>query len=327
MWQQEAVKYVDEIKGKVKEVKGKLDNKNGMVNLNLVDELNDTIASIAEIKLNLTTLVAELTAVEIDCKEEYNKYLENIRRMMEKRGIIAHQQSTTPRNGNIIKPSEDSFLNQQSAANEGAWTTVSKKKPSQPPVHSVPVRQSNNSIPRMPNSGLEFTMNKVHITDKLYIPGVRTMHSLPDMERIIRMADPGYLYYSHSTDTFFMLLNPGNMVIYGNIGEITPPIGSPIRVKDCKYYPCKHDNCDFYHDPFKFPGRNDCRNYINNSWEYTGALAGQKRQGEQSRMIGSRSNLEIDVELINEQQLNIYGSQLMHDILVYQICKMSISKR
>ncbi len=304
--------FIAVVKEKFEEIKEKLNENDGIVNLKHVDDINDIIAEITEIKNNMTTMLGDITVLENDYLAEYNKYLNEIRRMMEKRGIINSKQ--------VEKKAVD-------IPHNGDWTVVSKKKngntkgawgaPAPPKINydSLAVSKSREQ--------LQYTTANVHITDKLYIPNVRTTHSLPPAEKLINSIEPGYMYYSHATDTFFMLVNPGSMLLYGNIGDITPPIDAPSRVKDCKFYPCKHEKCDFYHDPFKYPGRSDRRNYITNSWEYTGAMAGQKRQGEQSRMIGSRSNLEIDLEVVTEPQINIYGSQLMHDILIYMLCKIN----
>ena len=188
-----------------------------------------------------------------------------------------------------------------------------------PTTHSATIDTSTEMRAHGPL--IAYKINDVAVTEKLFIPNVRVIDQLPSMRDIKSNVDAGFLYYSVASETFFMIMNPGNILVYGNIGEITPPVDSPRRVKDCKYYPCRHDNCYFYHDPFKYPERNDHRNYIVGSWEYTGAMAGQKRQGEQSRMIGSYSNLDIDIDIVSEQSLEIYGSQIMHDILVYMICK------
>lgn len=328
--------FISNVREKFREVKEKLDGKSGVVNLHYMDDINGTIAEIVGMKTNIQSVLGDISSIEENYLEEYNKYLNDIRQMMEKRGIINSSL-------NIVQT-----IPEKEKSNEqvNSWTVAGKKKSpavqawrdnvikqrSANVVLDVAVKQrSANAVldslsTRTPPKyePLQYTVSDVQITDKLYIPNVRTTHSLPSEEKLINSIEPGHMYYSHSADTFFMLINPGSILLYGNIGEITPPVGLPSKVKDCKFSPCKHDKCDFYHDPFKFPGRSDRRNYITNSWEYTGALAGQKRQGEQSRMIGSRSNLEIDVEMISESQISIYGSQLMHDMLVYMIvCKSS----
>ncbi len=314
--------FISNAREKFREVKEKLDGKSGVVNLHYMDDINDTIAEIVGMKTNIQSVLGDISSIEKNYLEEYNKYLNEVRQMMEKRGII---------NGSL---NITQFVPEKERINEhvNSWTIVGKKKspiaqawrmndnvskqrPSIAVLDSLSTRAPSKYEP------LQYTVSDVQITDKLYIPNVRTTHSLPSEEKLINSIEPGHMYYSHSADTFFMLINPGAILLYGNIGEITPPVGLPSKVKDCKFSPCKHDKCDFYHDPFKFPGRSDRRNYITNSWEYTGALAGQKRQGEQSRMIGSRSNLEIDVEMISEPQVSIYGSQLMHDMLVYMIAR------
>ncbi len=314
--------FISNAREKFREVKEKLDGKSGVVNLHFMDDINDTIAEIVGMKTNIQSVLGDISSIEKNYLEEYNKYLNEVRQMMEKRGIINGSLNITqsvPEKERINEHVNSwTIVGKKKSPIAQAWRlndNVSKQRPSIAVLDSLSTRAPSKYEP------LQYTVSDVQITDKLYIPNVRTTHSLPSEEKLINSIEPGHMYYSHSADTFFMLINPGAILLYGNIGEITPPVGLPSKVKDCKFSPCKHDKCDFYHDPFKFPGRSDRRNYITNSWEYTGALAGQKRQGEQSRMIGSRSNLEIDVEMISEPQVSIYGSQLMHDMLVYMIAR------
>lgn len=314
--------FISNAREKFREVKEKLDGKSGVVNLHYMDDINDTIAEIVEMKSNIQSVLGDISSIEENYLEEYNKYLNEVRQMMEKRGIINSSLNITqsvPEKERINEHVNSwTVVGKKKSPVAQAWRlndNVSKQRPSSAVLDSLSTRAPSKHEP------LQYTVSDVQITDKLYIPNVRTTHSLPSEGKLINSIEPGHMYYSHSADTFFMLINPGAILLYGNIGEITPPVGLPSKVKDCKFSPCKHDKCDFYHDPFKFPGRSDRRNYITNSWEYTGALAGQKRQGEQSRMIGSRSNLEIDVEMISEPQVSIYGSQLMHDMLVYMIAR------
>ncbi len=314
--------FISNAREKFREVKEKLDGKSGVVNLHYMDDINDTIAEIVGMKTNIQSVLGDISSIEKNYLEEYNKYLNEVRQMMEKRGIINGSLNITqsvPEKERINEHVNSwTIVGKKKSPIAQAWRlndNVSKQRPSIAVLDSLSTRAPSKYEP------LQYTVSDVQITDKLYIPNVRTTHSLPSEEKLINSIEPGHMYYSHSADTFFMLINPGAILLYGNIGEITPPVGLPSKVKDCKFSPCKHDKCDFYHDPFKFPGRSDRRNYITNSWEYTGALAGQKRQGEQSRMIGSRSNLEIDVEMISEPQVSIYGSQLMHDMLVYMIAR------
>lgn len=314
--------FISNAREKFREVKEKLDGKSGVVNLHYMDDINDTIAEIVGMKTNIQSVLGDISSIEKNYLEEYNKYLNEVRQMMEKRGIINGSLNITqsvPEKERINEHVNSwTIVGKKKSPMAQAWRlndNVSKQRPSSAVLDSLSTRAPSKYEP------LQYTVSDVQITDKLYIPNVRTTHSLPSEEKLINSIEPGHMYYSHSADTFFMLINPGAILLYGNIGEITPPVGLPSKVKDCKFSPCKHDKCDFYHDPFKFPGRSDRRNYITNSWEYTGALAGQKRQGEQSRMIGSRSNLEIDVEMISEPQVSIYGSQLMHDMLVYMIAR------
>ncbi len=314
--------FISNAREKFREVKEKLDGKSGVVNLHYMDDINDTIAEIVGMKTNIQSVLGDISSIEKNYLEEYNKYVNEVRQMMEKRGIINGSLNITqsvPEKERINEHVNSwTIVGKKKSPMAQAWRlndNVSKQRPSIAVLDSLSTRAPLKYEP------LQYTVSDVQITDKLYIPNVRTTHSLPSEEKLINSIEPGHMYYSHSADTFFMLINPGAILLYGNIGEITPPVGLPSKVKDCKFSPCKHDKCDFYHDPFKFPGRSDRRNYITNSWEYTGALAGQKRQGEQSRMIGSRSNLEIDVEMISEPQVSIYGSQLMHDMLVYMIAR------
>lgn len=311
--------FIAGVKEKFKDVKEQLSEVNSVVNFNHIDDISNTITNITDTRRSLMKILEEITSVENDYKTEYSKHLDDVRKMMEKRGILNASSATVPRipsqlrNGSNALDKPRTYVSSNGEGPVDDWTVVSKKKNG----------KSNNWLSGEPshsvNGMLTYTVNNVRITDKIMIPDVRTTHSLPPSEKLIKIIDPGYLYYSHAADTFFILMQPGNMLLYGNIGEITAPVGSPSKVKDCKYFPCKYNKCDFYHDPFKYPGSSERRNFIINSWEYSGAMSNQKRQSEQSRIVGSRSNLDIDVQLINESQMNLYSAQLMHDLLVYYV--------
>ena len=80
--------FISNAREKFREVKEKLDGKSGVVNLHYMDDINDTIAEIVGMKTNIQSVLGDISSIEKNYLEEYNKYLNEVRQMMEKRGII-----------------------------------------------------------------------------------------------------------------------------------------------------------------------------------------------------------------------------------------------
>lgn len=129
-----------------------------------------------------------------------------------------------------------------------------------------------------------------------------------------QVAADGDLYYVESADHFAFRL--AGRLIHGNIGLIYTDEKNPEKIRDCKFTTSctKRDNCDYYHDPIKFPGSRDKRNYIASSWMYSPPGSSYKNRSR-SRRFGSRDNLDIDYSSMTEEEIGRFHSQAMNDLL------------
>jgi hypothetical protein len=60
-------------------------------------------------------------------------------------------------------------------------------------------------------------------------------------------------------------------MFHGNIGMVYCDEKNPTKITNCKYgSQCIKQNCNYYHDPIKFIGSKDTRNYIASSFLYVG---------------------------------------------------------
>jgi len=133
------------------------------------------------------------------------------------------------------------------------------------------------------------------------------------------------LYYIKSSKEFAIKIN--NNLIKGNVGNIYDKKEyNKINIMKCNTLNCNILNCKFYHDNTNnnFDNNNSyIRNFMNYSWNYvkTNKLnqINYYNNKKNNRMLGSRDNIMNDLLYTNENEKDLRHSQLMHDILIYQI--------
>lgn len=129
------------------------------------------------------------------------------------------------------------------------------------------------------------------------------------------------IYYIKKTKQFGLKIN--NNVIKGNIGNIyNKKQSNRQKTKKCKKIYCDKENCYYYH--------ND-RNFMNYSWLHStsykipttkkinGVYQVINNDKNNTRILGSRDTLIKDLLYTNTNEKELRHSQLIHDILIYQI--------
>ena len=129
------------------------------------------------------------------------------------------------------------------------------------------------------------------------------------------------LYYIKDKEQFGLKIN--NNIITGNIGNIfNKSDNQKNKTKKCHKLFCNKDNCYFYHTD---------RNFMNYSWIYStthktqpikkinGVYQFVNNDKNNTRLLGSRDTILTDLLYTDKHEKNLRNSQLMHDILIYQI--------
>jgi len=147
---------------------------------------------------------------------------------------------------------------------------------------------------------------KVNITKTLTL----TALSVPNFSDIHKQ---GELYYISNADHFAIILE--DQLIHGNIGTIYYNHSTiPERIKDCKFIPeCKNSNCTYYHNPIKFPGSKERRNYLS-SWIFNEKYKYKK--------FGDLDSLDVDILNISNEEIDKFKDQVMH----YLLCLFLLSQ-
>lgn len=155
---------------------------------------------------------------------------------------------------------------------------------------------------------------KVNFTAALYLTALK----VPTFDYV---KPNGELYYVDTANHFAIVI-AGHM-FHGNIGTIYTDEKNPEKIKDCKFADLcvKRNNCDYYHDPIKFSGSKDYRNFIASSWLYS-QPGGTFKNKPKSRRFGSRQYLDIDIVGLQSEEISRFHDQTMHDIL----CSLLISR-
>lgn len=177
---------------------------------------------------------------------------------------------------------------------EDGWTRVTRGNKSAPPKHVV------CEVPRTTH------VTRVKFTEALSVPAIR-VQSFDQVE-------PGELYYVESARHFAFKL--GGLLLHGNIGVIYTEEKNPEKIKNCKFAAecIKKDKCDYYHDPAKFPGSHDRRNFIASSWLYAPPNS-QFKNKLRSRRFGSLDYLDTDIVELQDEEVARFHDQAMHDLL------------
>ncbi len=190
--------------------------------------------------------------------------------------------------------------------------TASLPDPISPPKHLAPARSdSKEHVPVPPllhPSQSKYTV--VKITEALYLNAIR----VPTFNYV---RQDGELYYVATVDHFAVKI--AGLLLHGNIGNIYTDERNPEKIKECKFAEScvKRDRCDYYHDPLKYGGSRDRRNFIASSWLYTSAtaVASACKNTHKSRRFGSRANLDIDIVSLSEDEISRFRDQTAHDLL------------
>jgi hypothetical protein len=140
------------------------------------------------------------------------------------------------------------------------------------------------------------------------VPGI----SLPaiSVQTFSQVGTAGALYYVQTADHFALRL--GNKLLHGNIGTIFMGDKPPERIRECRYATCNEDSCEFYHDPIKYPGKKDHRNFVTNAWVYN---APDQRKTNRGRNYGSRQYLSEDLLCMTGECARRFTDQAFHDLL------------
>jgi len=130
------------------------------------------------------------------------------------------------------------------------------------------------------------------------------------------------IYYINNTKHFGIKIN--NNLLVGNIGNIyNKQKTNKQKTKKCNKVFCNKKECYFYH--------NNNRNFMNYSWIHSisyktpktkkinGTYQNLKKDKYNTRVLGSRDTLIEDLQYVDNNEKELRNSQLMHDILIYQI--------
>jgi hypothetical protein len=216
----------------------------------------------------------------------------------------------------------DSLLNKRSKVpsppeeKDNSWTVVTRKKDtaknqknakSYAAVTTLPKSLAPTITVKSQPAPAEVVRSRIKFTEALSLQAIR----VPTFDWV---KQDGELYYVESSDHFAFKLC--GKILHGNIGIIYTEEKNPEKIKDCKFAnSCmKVDNCDYYHDPVKFPGSKDHRNFIASSWLYAPPNS-QYKNRPRSRRFGSRDHLDTDIVGLQEEEISRFQDQTMHDLL------------
>lgn len=136
------------------------------------------------------------------------------------------------------------------------------------------------------------------------------------------------IYFIIETNEYCLKIN--NNLIKGNIGNI-------LSKNKEKTQTCKKKNCNgtFFNKSCKYLHQNEVKNFTDYSWKYINKNKMGKVHSstkminnydiENTRHIGSLDSLNEDLVLTDLHEKNLRNSQLMHDILLYQILNKYLS--
>lgn len=205
---------------------------------------------------------------------------------------------------------------------DSQWTTVvTKRKPDPLPQKMRSLRSyadAMNKIDQTPSkiiSADNGKYSKIKITENISLNAV-IVNSFDAVKQ------DGELYYVEPNDHFAIKIM--GHLYHGNIGVIYTEEKYPEKIKDCKFSSScmKHEKCDYYHDPRKFPGSADHRNYIASSYLYAPPTSHYKNK-PRSRRFGSRNYLDHDLDGLQDEEVGRFNDQTMHDLLCSLILNAS----
>ncbi len=197
-----------------------------------------------------------------------------------------------------------SLVNKLRKKGTGEWHSAARR-----PTHKSnigPSRVLRQSAAKS-SSARKDNLTEIKITEALHLRAV----SVPGFNYV---KQDGQLYYVEAADHFAIKI--AGHLLHGNIGTIYTDEKSPEKIKDCRFAAAcsKHDNCDYYHDPLKFAGSKDRRNFVASSWLYA-PPDGSYKNRPKSRRFGSLDHLDIDIVSLHEDEISRFHDQTMHDLL------------
>ena len=156
-------------------------------------------------------------------------------------------------------------------------------------IKSQKTARLTNTIASTPGQLVEKEFEKVKINDQLFINAIK-------IKSFDQVKQDGNLYYIDSTDHFAFKIN--GQLFHGNIGQILME-KNPTKIKNCKFEICaKKTNCDYYHNPLRYIGSKDHRNFISNG-----------------TFFSSRDTLKIDIECLSSEEIERFRDLTMHNLL------------
>ncbi len=138
---------------------------------------------------------------------------------------------------------------------------------SRPNADTRQTQQTHGQETRAGQFARDIKYSRIKFTEALYLDAIR----VPTFNYV---KQDGELYYVSTADHFAVKI--AGKLLHGNIGMIYTDEKIPEKIKDCKFAEScvKRDNCDYYHDPLKFGGSKDHRNFIASSWLYVPPTTG-----------------------------------------------------
>lgn len=200
------------------------------------------------------------------------------------------------------------------------WTKVVRGKSKNKKCDETESTESTHMIALVPSLAERVEVDskyiKIKFTEALHLLAVRILS-------FDQVSAEGELYYVEPADHFAIKI--AGHLFHGNIGTIYTEERNPSKIKDCKFADScvKQDKCDYYHDPIKFTGSKDHRNYIASSFLY--APPGINYKGRpRGRQYGSRDYLDVDIVEMGDEDRQRFHDQTMHDILCSLLLMKSI---
>ncbi len=126
------------------------------------------------------------------------------------------------------------------------------------------------------------------------------------------------VYYITDENKYAIKIN--NNIIKGNIGNIISQTQKLDKIRKCSKLDC---NGMFFKKKCNFIHKKEIKNFPQYSWSHINIGKNKssftKYDKENSRFLGSRDSIETDIVYSSKFEKKLRKSQLMHDILIYQI--------
>ncbi len=298
------------------------------VNLKNIEQRENIITELTGIRESVNGLLGRLADYVQKMQDAQTKEIDDMYQLINKIKACKDVKPARPIGGAAAVPDTDNSA-------EGAWTKVVRSRKSQSrPTLLAPRPNTNNITNGINNSaspnvsvnmsngantgvstgaGAPVNYSHVKFTEALALPAIR-------VASFDFVKQNGELYYVECTDHFAFRLS--GKLFHGNIGNIYTDEKAPTKIKNCKFAnQCiKRDKCDYYHDPLRFAGSTDRRNFIASSWLYSPPNS-QFKNKFCSRRFGSREHLDMDIMDVQDEETSRFYDQTMHDILCSMLLK------